>query len=657
MDNFNRIDQVFSHESFNIAIQIWNKADISLTDIRHNLILPEEPVLEYRLPANTFLFTSGGEAEVILDDTTYSVANFGLFHGGKGCELTIQARNGWIEYYMVLYKVAEPAFQKGKYMRMIEQVNPFRQQYGFAPINPIFFAEELRKMYEKWKGATPLNSFYGKAAFYRFIYEIYEELQQGSIRIFEPDVIAMAKHYMNKHYSEEISIQDMCNVLGISYSHFHRRFKQEMSKSPQEYLIQTRLMEAVKLLDESQASIHEIAYYCGFQDKRNLQRMFIKNIGITPQAYRENMAHKMRDGVIGNVISFPYNEKDQVSIDELKGKGVSSMFKQMGNKAVVAATLSLMLMLSACATTPTNTSGNETTSTSKVESQKAETQETKSVEEGTKTIHMDYGDVEIPANPQRVVVIFVQGDVMALGVTPVGTSFNDDAAFLDKAKDVTVIDAFAINEEEIMALNPDLILWSTQDASAYESLSKIAPTLAKDYFAMDYQDRLRFFGDVLNRSEQAEELIQAFDNKIADAKKQIADKGLSDKTVLCIQDRKEGIMSASWLGRGGPLVYDLLGFKAPEKLQEAMNDSQTAEKGSVELSYEVINEYASDYILRNGPLGGLENSDVWKSLPAVKENHIIEAPSNLFWFNDIISMNAQVDLILDSILGESASNE
>lgn len=102
-------------------------------------------------------------------------------------------------------------------------------------------------------------------------------------------------------------------------------------------------------------------------------------------------------------------------------------------------------------------------------------------------------------------------------------------------------------------------------------------------------------GEILNRSEKAEELIQAFESKLEDAKQKLAEKGLADKSVLCIEKR-EDVLSASWLGRGGPLMYDLLGFKAPEKLQEAMKDSKNAKAGGVKLSYEVIDEYAGDFI-------------------------------------------------------------
>jgi len=638
----------FSKREIAAAIQVWNRAAISLLDIRHNLISPEEALHGYRLPVSTFLYTNGGKAEVSLGDTSYSVERFGLFHGGKGTELTIQPRCDWLEYYLVMYKAGESPFHKGEYMRLLEQANPFRQQYGFVPDNPIFFSEELRKMYEKWKGPAPLNLFYGKAAFSRFVYEIYEELEQGGIRVFEPDVVAMAIRYLDKCYSEPIVIQEMCEMLGVSYSHFHRSFKRQTGKSPREYLINTRLTAAMELLQNSRMSIREIADYCGFQDELNLQRMFSKNIGIAPNAFRENVSYDMRDGVLGNLITFPYNEKGQVSLDELKGKGATYMFKQMRSKGVAAA-LSLMLLLSACSTTPANTSGTNSTPTSAVTTQAPEMEATEPVEEGTRTISTAMGDVEVPVNPKRVVVIFVQGDLLALGITPVATSFNTGAAFENEAQEISVIDAFSINEEEIMALDPDLILWNTEDESIYQSLSNIAPTIACNYFGMNYQERLRFLGEIFNRSEKAEELIHAFESKIENAKQKLANEGLGDKSVLCIEKR-EDVLAASWLGRGAPLMYDLLGFNAPEKLQEAMKDSKNAHAGGVKLSYEAINQYAGDFILVNGSLDDFGDNNVWKRLPAVKKNRVISAPSNMFWFNDIISMNAQIDLILDSML-------
>lgn len=176
----------FSSESLADALQLWNRAAISLVDIRHNLISPHDALLKYRMPASMFVYTTGAKAEVLLDDTSYYMERFGLFHGGKGTELSISPIGDWLEYYMVLYKAGEPAFHKREYNRLLERVNPFKQRYGFAPDNPLFFAEQLRKMFERWQGPTPLNHFYGKTAFYQLVYEVYEELDKGKVDIFSP---------------------------------------------------------------------------------------------------------------------------------------------------------------------------------------------------------------------------------------------------------------------------------------------------------------------------------------------------------------------------------------------------------------------------------------------------------------------------------------
>lgn len=642
-------ENAFPHENLSVAIDLWNRAAISLLDIRHNLISPEEPLCNYHLPASTFLFTSGEKAEVVLNNTAYNMERFGMFHGGKGTELSIHSHCGWLEYYMVFYKAGEPAFHKGEYLRLIKEVNPFRQQYGFKPHNPLFFSEELCKMYEKWKGPTPLNVFYGKTAFYRFVYEIYEELEMGNIQVFEPDIISMARRYLDSHYSEAIGIQELCQVLGISYSHFHRSFKQQIGMAPQNYLIKKRLDAAKKCLETSNACVREIALHCGFADEYSLYRLFMKNIGTAPSKYRETSQSNMIDYSIGNLISFPYNEERMVSYDKLIDKGASFMLRQIRSKAVVMAAVSLMLMVSACSTAPVNTKTAESAQTSEVATEAPKAEANKKGTSETKTIHMKYGDVEIPADPKRVVVIFVQGDLLALGVTPVATSFNTGSAFEPQTQEVSVIDAFAINEEEIMALDPDLILWNTEDEQTYEKLSKIAPTLASDYFNMDYRERLRFFGDVFNRSEKAEELIQTFDEKLASSKAELEKAGLLQKSFICV-DIRDGFLRAFQGGRGGGLVYDFLGFPAPEKLQAVFETEEFKSTGQADLSFEAMPEYIGDYILLNTDDHLLADNPVWNNLPAVKEGRLIKASKNLFWFNDIISMTTQLDIIVNAVL-------
>lgn len=310
-------------------------------------------------------------------------------------------------------------------------------------------------------------------------------------------------------------------------------------------------------------------------------------------------------------------------------------------QSILAAAVLSAILLSACGAV---NKGAAPESGSKVTEQAAETTESKD----TRIIKMEYGDVEIPANPKRVVVAFFQGDLLALGIHPVGTSFNDDAVFEQQLGDVTVVDAFELNPEAIMELDPDLIIWNNTDD--YESLSKIAPTLARNYYDMEVKDRLAFFGEVFGVPEKAEKIMSDFEKKAEESKKQLSEKGLADKNVILLENQTKGILRAFGddYGRGGEIIYQYLGLKAPERIQKEVMDQEGV--NFIDISYETLKDYVGDYIFSDQRISELKGVEVWESLPAVREGRLVQNSSGMFWFSDITSMNAQMDFIMDSLL-------
>lgn len=101
-----------SSDDLNDALKIWADATISLIDIRHRSMYCNDVVKQYIMSANTFIFTNGSKATVILDDAVFSVERYGVFHGRKGTEVSIYPSSDGFEYYMVLYKAGEPFFTK-----------------------------------------------------------------------------------------------------------------------------------------------------------------------------------------------------------------------------------------------------------------------------------------------------------------------------------------------------------------------------------------------------------------------------------------------------------------------------------------------------------------------------------------------------------------
>lgn len=638
MDN-KRGKNLFNKKDLHHIIKVWEYVAINLIDIRHRIISPNEAIMNYRIPTSTFIYTNGGKVEVILDNNSYTVERFGIFHGGKGTELSIKPMCEWLEYYMILYRAGEPPFHRREFIKLMEKKDPFKQQYGFSPSNPIFFSEQLKKMYESWKKPEPLDLFFEKTSFYQFIYEIYRELEKDDVYIFQQDIVEMAKVYIEKNYNQQISMQEIANILGVSSGHLRTSFKDRYGLSPQEYMISLRIKMVKEYMSQSNLRIKEIAKNTGFYDEYQMSKLFKKHEGISPIAYRAKDTSNVFDISIEKEDTLSYNGESLVSIGKHKEEGDFSMFKQIKGRAVIAMVLSMMLLLSACNSTPKEISIQDQEQTMTV-------QQEKDSKEETRIIHMAYGDVEIPADPKRVVVAFVQGDLLALGVTPVGTSFNDDAVFLEKMENVTVIDAFDVNEEEIMALDPDLIIW--YNADAYSTLSRIAPTLAGDFHGMGYRDRLRFFGEVFNVSDKAEQLIKDFENKVEESKKLLKDANLTEKTVVLLENQQKGVLKAFGEGRGGDLIYNHLGLSAPERIQKEVLDKEDI--GYINISYEMLKEYSGDYIFSNKNIAELQDNPVFNSLEAVQKGRLIETQTGMFWFYDIMSMNAQLDFIVDAIL-------
>lgn len=269
----------FTKEMIDMAVQLWARSSISLIDVRYKLIYPDKPIQSYRMPTSMLVYICSGEANVKLDHTLYKSDRFGIFHGGKGTELSIHPTSRSLETYMVLYRAETPPFYKREIYRLLEHINPFIQVYGFSPRNPLFFMEKFLIMKDRWNRESVLNQFYSKIVLYHIVYEIYNELEKGDILYFQPDYVVLVKQYLEQHYSEPVSIQQLIEMLPISRSQLVRLFKKRENKSIQEYLNEIRLDSAKRHLQYTNATIQEIAAGCGFVDHIIIENNLIHKFG------------------------------------------------------------------------------------------------------------------------------------------------------------------------------------------------------------------------------------------------------------------------------------------------------------------------------------------------------------------------------------------
>jgi AraC family transcriptional regulator len=94
--------------------------------------------------------------------------------------------------------------------------------------------------------------------------------------------------YINEHLNQDIKLADLAQFLGMSQFHFSHLFKQSLGTSPYQYLLQQRVERAKQLLKQTDQSIMDIAFMCGFNSHSHLSKQFRQFTGMTPTAYRAN---------------------------------------------------------------------------------------------------------------------------------------------------------------------------------------------------------------------------------------------------------------------------------------------------------------------------------------------------------------------------------
>ena len=106
-------------------------------------------------------------------------------------------------------------------------------------------------------------------------------------------IVAQVKSYINTHFDEDFTLQDMADSIRVSPYHLAHVFKEETGYSPKQYTLRRRLGEAQTLLISTRKSVTDIALEVGFGNPSHFNSMFSKYIGMSPSKYREtyiNMA-------------------------------------------------------------------------------------------------------------------------------------------------------------------------------------------------------------------------------------------------------------------------------------------------------------------------------------------------------------------------------
>ncbi|HEV7301318.1 MAG TPA: AraC family transcriptional regulator [Tepidisphaeraceae bacterium] len=121
--------------------------------------------------------------------------------------------------------------------------------------------------------------------FRAIVAELLPVLRRDSAQL-QAGLVGDAQRYIAEHFTRDIGLAQVAKHLGCSPTHLSRAFRQRNGQTLTHYLQSQRVSRAKALLLETDSPLRVIAPAAGFQSIKHYHRTFLKQTGLTPQAFR-----------------------------------------------------------------------------------------------------------------------------------------------------------------------------------------------------------------------------------------------------------------------------------------------------------------------------------------------------------------------------------
>ena len=101
-----------------------------------------------------------------------------------------------------------------------------------------------------------------------------------------PNMVEEIITYINEHFADNISVEELADLACLSTYHFIRTFKKETGYTPHEYIVNSRIASAKYLLKNTDLLVKDICFHCGFSCESVFCSAFKRHEKITPAQYR-----------------------------------------------------------------------------------------------------------------------------------------------------------------------------------------------------------------------------------------------------------------------------------------------------------------------------------------------------------------------------------
>ncbi|WP_168123858.1 iron-siderophore ABC transporter substrate-binding protein [Paenibacillus sp. HB172176] len=249
----------------------------------------------------------------------------------------------------------------------------------------------------------------------------------------------------------------------------------------------------------------------------------------------------------------------------------------------------------------------------------------------TRVIEHAMGSTELKGIPQKVVTLYqgANDTAVAYGIKPVGIveSWSEKPIYSYLRDDLEGIpmlgEEHQPNLEALSQLKPDLIVGTkTRHEAIYDQLSQIAPTVMIDQ-VYDWKATVKLMGEALHQEEKADQLMQDWDDRVADFKTKMGDRLPIEATITNFRADHARIF---YMGFGGGILKEA-GFDRPEGHDaDIWGVTLTSKESIPDMNADVIFNFntGTDEEAVQRFYEDWTTHPLWKSLDAVKNGQVYD---------------------------------
>jgi len=223
--------------------------------------------------------------EYKLNEGEYLFVNSGSIH--SGLEMIKRSIGYAIVFDLRLLYSEEPDYCKHEYF--LPLIN--KRYHIPSNLNDEHIRNDICRIIEVFKEKSYGYELYIKSLLFDIfwrVFKYYAERRDQNGRIgYKIERIKDVLNYINQNYNKNLSLDELSRQVDMSKFYLCRLFKESLRMSPVEYINKVRVDKAMELLINTDMSVSEIAFECGFDNISYFIKVFKKYMHTTPLKFRK----------------------------------------------------------------------------------------------------------------------------------------------------------------------------------------------------------------------------------------------------------------------------------------------------------------------------------------------------------------------------------